>query len=113
MTNRLTRRTVLAAILAAAATALAPAAFAKEASKQDKQAEVRKVAQETLDRLYTLQPGARTAIQNAAGYAVFSNFGMKIFVAGGGTGPGSPSTTRRSPRPSCTWSKSRPGWAWA
>jgi lipid-binding SYLF domain-containing protein len=88
MTNRLTRRTVVAAALAAAATMLVPATIAKAASKQEKQAEVRKVARETLDRLYKLQPGARTAIQNAAGYAVFSNFGMKIFFAGGGSGGG-------------------------
>lgn len=88
MTNRLSRRTVLAATLAAVATMLVPATIAKAASKQEKQAEVRKVAQETLDRLYKLQPGARTAIQNAAGYAVFSNFGMKIFFAGGGSGGG-------------------------
>jgi len=88
MTDRFTRRTVVAAALAAAALALAPAALAKEADKQAKQAEVRKTAQETLNRLYKLQPGARTAVQNAAGYAVFSNFGMKIFFAGGGTGAG-------------------------
>jgi lipid-binding SYLF domain-containing protein len=88
MTDRFTRRTFAAAALAAAALALAPAALAKEADKQAKQAEVRKTAQETLNRLYKLQPGARTAVQNAAGYAVFSNFGMKIFFAGGGTGAG-------------------------
>ena len=88
MTDRFTRRTVVAAALAAAALALAPAVLAKEADKQAKQAEVRKTAQETLNRLYKLQPGARTAVQNAAGYAVFSNFGMKIFFAGGGTGAG-------------------------
>jgi lipid-binding SYLF domain-containing protein len=88
MTDRFTRRTFVAAALAAAALALAPAALAKEADKQAKQAEVRKTAQETLNRLYKLQPGARTVVQNAAGYAVFSNFGMKIFFAGGGTGAG-------------------------
>ena len=88
MTNKLTRRNILAAALAVAATTFAPAAFAKEASKQDKQAEVRKMAQDTLSRLYQLQPGARTAVQNAAGYAVFSNFGMKIFFAGGGSDSG-------------------------
>jgi lipid-binding SYLF domain-containing protein len=78
----------VAAALAAAAVALAPTALAKEAGKQEKQAEVRKMAQDTLNRLYKLQPGARAAVQNAAGYAVFSNFGMKIFFAGGGTGSG-------------------------
>ena len=42
----------------------------------------------TLERLYAQQPAARAAVQNAAGYAVFSNFGMKILVAGGGHGEG-------------------------
>jgi lipid-binding SYLF domain-containing protein len=49
---------------------------------------VRKVADQTLQRLYKLQSGARQAIQNSGGYAVFSNFGMKILVLGGGKGEG-------------------------
>jgi lipid-binding SYLF domain-containing protein len=82
------RRTVLAAGLAAAAAAvLSPAAFAKP-SKAEMQADVRRMAQETLKRLYKTQPGAKTSIEGAAGYAVFSNFGMKIFFAGGGSGSG-------------------------
>jgi lipid-binding SYLF domain-containing protein len=88
MIERLTRRSILAVIVASAAATFVPPAIAKEAGKQEKQAEVRKVAQQTLNRLYKLQPGARTAVQNSAGYAVFSNFGMKIFFAGGGTGSG-------------------------
>ena len=35
-----------------------------------------------------LQPSARKAVESAAGYAAFSNFGMKILVAGGGSGKG-------------------------
>lgn len=62
---------------------------AKEASKEQERADdIRKMAQETLSLLYSVQPNAKKAIQNAAGYAVFRNFGMKIFVAGGGTGKG-------------------------
>jgi lipid-binding SYLF domain-containing protein len=60
----------------------------KEATKAQKQAEVRKTVNETLNRLYKLQPASKGAIEKAAGYAVFSNFGMKIFVAGGGSGKG-------------------------
>ena len=60
----------------------------KEATKAQKQAEVRKTANETLNRLYKLQPTSKGAIERAAGYAVFSNFGMKIFVAGTGSGKG-------------------------
>jgi lipid-binding SYLF domain-containing protein len=68
-------------------TALPPAASA--ASKADEErAEIRKTTDETLSRLYAAQPGAKSAIAKSAGYAVFSNFGMKIFLAGGGTGKG-------------------------
>jgi len=62
-------------------------AVKKEATKAQKQAEVRKTVNETLSRLYKLQPASK-AIEKAAGYAVFSNFGMKIFFAGGGSGKG-------------------------
>jgi lipid-binding SYLF domain-containing protein len=60
----------------------------KEPTKAQKQAEIRKTANETLNRLYKLQPTSKGAIERAAGYAVFSNFGMKIFFAGGGSGKG-------------------------
>jgi len=63
-------------------------AFAQDSKKAQKQQEVRKMTSETLNRLYKVQPKAKQAIQNAAGYAVFSNFGMKIFFAGGGSGSG-------------------------
>lgn len=56
--------------------------------KQKKRQEIRKMAQQTLNRLYKIQPGAKTAIEKANGYAVFSNFGMKILLAGGGSGSG-------------------------
>ena len=42
----------------------------------------------TLNRLYSLEPKAKGAISKAGGYAVFSNFGMKIFVLGSGSGEG-------------------------
>ncbi|QLG89943.1 hypothetical protein HQ393_13305 [Chitinibacter bivalviorum] len=38
--------------------------------------------------LYRVSPNAKKAISSAAGYAVFSNFGMKILFAGGGSGTG-------------------------
>jgi lipid-binding SYLF domain-containing protein len=62
-------------------------AASKEEIKQEK-ADLRKMAKETLDRLYKVQPSAQKAISNSIGYAVFSNFGMKILVAGGGSGKG-------------------------
>jgi lipid-binding SYLF domain-containing protein len=61
-----------------------------EIQKEIKQerAEIRKMADDTLSELYRLQPTARDVIAKSAGYAVFSNFGMKIFFAGSGTGKG-------------------------
>jgi lipid-binding SYLF domain-containing protein len=58
------------------------------APMEEARAEVRDAANETLGDLYRTQPQARAAIESAAGYAVFSNFGMKILVAGGGSGKG-------------------------
>ena len=60
--------------------------FAK--SKEEKQAEARKKAEQTLERLYKARPSARAAIKAAAGYAAFNSGGMKILVAGGGRGQG-------------------------
>jgi lipid-binding SYLF domain-containing protein len=50
--------------------------------------EIRQKSGEILGRLYKLQPSAKATINKAAGYAVFSNFGMKIFVVGSGAGKG-------------------------
>jgi lipid-binding SYLF domain-containing protein len=62
--------------------------FAIADAKSDARAEQKKISNETLERLYKLQPKARQAIEKSAGYATFSNFGMKILVAGGGKGAG-------------------------
>ena len=50
--------------------------------------QVREMAQDSLATLYEVAPGARRAIERAAGYAVFSTFGLKLFFAGGTTGKG-------------------------
>ena len=60
----------------------------KEQSPDEQRAEIRKMRDQTLQDLYRVQPDARSHIQKAAGYAVFSNFGVKILVAGGGSGSG-------------------------
>ncbi|MBU3557986.1 hypothetical protein ICN18_10160 [Polynucleobacter sp. Ross1-W9] len=44
--------------------------------------------QTILKQLYEAQPKAKDLIEKSAGYATFSNFGMKILIAGGGTGSG-------------------------
>jgi len=51
-------------------------------------AETLKAAQDALTAVYKAAPSARKAVESAAGYAAFSNFGMKILVAGGGSGKG-------------------------
>jgi lipid-binding SYLF domain-containing protein len=56
--------------------------------REQGRAEVRQTAQQILNDLYQAQPSARKAVESSAGYAVFSNFGMKIFFAGGGSGSG-------------------------
>jgi lipid-binding SYLF domain-containing protein len=85
------RRQFLPSLVAAVALCVSGAIDAKEMSakeKEQKRAEIRKTADATLKDLYKIQPSAKDAIARSAGYAVFSNFGMKIFVAGGGQGQG-------------------------
>jgi lipid-binding SYLF domain-containing protein len=60
----------------------------KEAPPDQQRAEIREMRDATQTQLYDAQPVAKGQIPKAAGYAVFSNFGMKILVAGGGTGSG-------------------------
>lgn len=72
---------VMALVLTVPSVALA-------ADKAQDQAEVRKAGQDALAALYKAEPSARKAVESAAGYAAFSNFGMKILVAGGGSGKG-------------------------
>ena len=57
-------------------------------SKEEKQAEARKKADATLQRLYKAKPSAQAAVNSAAGYAVFNSGGAKILVAGAGRGSG-------------------------
>lgn len=56
--------------------------------KEKKRQEVRSMAQETLARLYKAQPKAKSFVEGAAGYAVFSSTGVKILVGGSGKGQG-------------------------
>jgi len=50
--------------------------------------QVREMSQDALASLYEIAPGARRAIEKAAGYGVLSTFGLKVFVAGRTTGKG-------------------------
>jgi lipid-binding SYLF domain-containing protein len=75
-------------MVAALVCALTVTAFAADTKTENKQNQIRKMAQDTLQRLYTADPIAKTAVEGAAGYAVFSNMGVKILVAGSGNGQG-------------------------
>jgi len=83
-----TTRAQFLGLMAGGAAALVLARPAAAATKAEQQAEVRKMARQTLDQLFKVQPKAKAAIAKSAGHAVFSNFGMKILFAGGGTGSG-------------------------
>ncbi|WP_205749340.1 YSC84-related protein [Desulfopila sp. IMCC35008] len=74
-------------LFASAIAANSSQAAAKEEIEQQR-VDIRKMADNTLERLYKTQPTAKKAIEKSAGYAVFSNFGMKILVLGGGSGKG-------------------------
>lgn len=77
----------LCASLLAVMFLCAPAADAAGGVAEKRQA-IRKMADETLNRLYQVHPGARGAVESSAGYAVFSSYGVKILFIGGGRGKG-------------------------
>jgi lipid-binding SYLF domain-containing protein len=49
---------------------------------------IRAMTQQTLDDLYKKEPAAKGAVAGAAGYAVFSDFGLKVMIMGGAHGKG-------------------------
>jgi lipid-binding SYLF domain-containing protein len=81
-------RTLLAALLVAIGLAAGPARAQDESALIQSRQEIREAAQDGLSTLYEYQPGARYAIEHAAGYAVFSTFGIKLLFAGGSQGKG-------------------------
>jgi lipid-binding SYLF domain-containing protein len=83
MKNTQKRSLTAAALLCA----LAVTAHAGE-SKEEKQEKIRKMAQDTLQQLYEADPNTKAVIKGAAGYAVFSDLGVKILLAGSGNGQG-------------------------
>jgi len=79
----------VATIAFASAVALAPSIEAADAKKKaEAQAAIRKESQTTLNKLYQAKPGAKAAVQKAAGYAAFDNFGMNLFVISTASGKG-------------------------
>lgn len=62
--------------------------FAAEKTLAQQRQDVLKKSEDTLKALYQIEPKSKELIDKSAGYATFSNFGMKILIAGGGTGTG-------------------------
>jgi len=77
-----------ALVLASLVALSAVPALAKKKDPEEVKAAIRSMAASTLNDLYAAKPGARGVVESAAGHAVFSNFGMKILLAGSGTGKG-------------------------
>jgi lipid-binding SYLF domain-containing protein len=82
------RRQVLAAMTALALGATRANAAMSEKDKKKAKDDINKMEGQILAKLYKVQPGAKKTVENAAGYATFSNFGVKIFFAGSGKGAG-------------------------
>ena len=61
---------------------------ASAASVDQQRQHIRDISDKTLLKLYSFQPAARGYVENAAGYAVFADWGVKLFLVGGGTGKG-------------------------
>ena len=57
-------------------------------SPDQKREKTRKMAAQTLQDLYKLEPGAQAAIQKSAGYAVFNNMGTNILLLSTARGAG-------------------------
>ena len=83
---RITRTFSLIAI--ALVSVLAVTLYAVDPKIDKKQDDIRNMAHDTLQRLYKAEPKAKAVVHGAAGYAVFSNLGIKILVAGSGSGKG-------------------------
>lgn len=60
---------------------------AKDTPEQ-KREKSRKMAAQTLEQLYKLQPSAKPAIQKAAGYGVFNNMGTNLLLLSTARGAG-------------------------
>ncbi|MES2585772.1 MAG: YSC84-related protein [Pseudomonadota bacterium] len=62
--------------------------FGTQKTVAEQRQEILKTSNDTLKALYQAQPKAKELIEKSVAYATFSNFGMKILIAGGGTGSG-------------------------
>ena len=76
-------------IASALAVILLATGLASAGDSPDKKREkTRKMADQTLQELYKLQPTAQAAIQKSAGYAVFDNMGTNLLLVSTARGSG-------------------------
>ncbi len=64
------------------------AAASSAATPSEKRSEIIKMRAETLARLYNVHPAAKADVQNAYGYAVFSNVGINLILLSAAAGSG-------------------------
>jgi lipid-binding SYLF domain-containing protein len=62
--------------------------FDSNQTKSQQRKKILKTNSDILNKLYTTEPQAKLLIKRSPGYAVFSDFGMKVLIAGGGSGKG-------------------------
>ncbi len=62
--------------------------FGPDKTVAEQRQEILKKNEQILKQLYSAEPKAKDLIEKSVGYATFSNFGMKILIAGGGSGSG-------------------------
>ncbi|MBU3550651.1 YSC84-related protein [Polynucleobacter sp. MWH-Berg-3C6] len=62
--------------------------FGPDKTVAQQRQDILKKNDEILKHLYQVEPKAKELIDKSVGYATFSNFGMKILIAGGGSGSG-------------------------
>ena len=76
---------------------LGASAFAADADKAKKQAEIQKATQTTLERFYKIKPGLKADVAKAPGYAVFTTYGLSFLVGGaGGSGLAHDNATKKN-----------------
>src|SRR5688572_24368923 len=86
--GNLVRLVLLVTVSVLASFSVASTILAQDPKKEKKRTEIRKMSQDTLQRLYKSQPSAKRAIEGAKGYAVFASTGVKLGLAGSGRGQG-------------------------
>ena len=75
-------------LLALAAALVLPACASKNVTVTDQRDSIQKMREQTLAELYKAKPETKAKIGTAAGYAVFSTYGLTVVFVGGAGGKG-------------------------